>query len=287
MDIPGILRVLEPEGPVSPLIVDVPHAGRTYPADFRYTCPYPLLRQTEDAYVDELVSGAVRHGATVLMAQFPRAMIDVNRAIDDLDPAVVEGVWPEPLQPSERTLQGLGLVRRLCRGGVPMYDTPLSPAEIDQRLQQFYNPYHSNLARILQQTQQRFGEVWLIDCHSMPSRGVEDRNGCMRRADFVLGDRDGQSCDTGFVRIAAGLLRDLGYTVAINDPYKGMEILRRHGQPKKRQYALQVEINRALYLDEEKVERLPAMQHLIHDLNHFFSGLVSVLSHSTLDRAAE
>lgn len=287
MEIPGIVRVIAPTGPVGPLVVDVPHAGRTYPTDFRYTCPYPLLRQAEDAYVDELVAGATAHGIPIVAALFPRAMIDVNRALDDLDPALVDGVWPEPLQPTERTLQGLGLIRRMCRGGVPMYDAPLPLAEIDQRIRQFYTPYHRQLNKQLRATQQRCGEVWLINCHSMPSRGLEDRNGNSRRADFVLGDREGQSCPAFFTQQAASILRALGYSVAINDPYKGVEILRRYGQPKRQSYALQLEINRALYLDEEKVERLPTMERLKSDLTEFFGRMLAVLSQSAFDRAAE
>lgn len=284
MEIPGIIRITEPDGPASPLVLDVPHAGRVYPEDFHFSCPLPLLRQTEDAYVDELVAGAVRQGATLVTAEFPRALIDVNRAINDLDPAVVDGVWPEPLDPSDKTLQGLGLVRRMCRSGVPMYDAPLSLAEIDQRLRQFYYPYHRHLARVLRQTQQRHGEVWLIDCHSMPSTRFD---GSPMNADFVLGDRDGTSCDPGFLQLALQFLRDLGYRVAINDPYKGVEIVRRYGQPQKRCYAMQLEINRGLYMDEENVALLPQMQALTKDLEHFFARMIAALSYSALDRAAE
>lgn len=287
MEIPGILRVIEPEGSLAPLVIDVPHAGRTYPSDFRYSCPYPLLRQAEDAYVDELVSGAPALGIPVVAALFPRSMIDVNRALDDLDPALVDGVWPEPLQPSERTLQGLGLVRRLCRGGVPMYEAPLPLAEIDQRIRQFYAPYHRHLARRLQRTQQQHGAVWLINCHSMPSRGVEDKGGNTKRADFVLGDLDGRSCPAVFIQQAAAILRELGYSVALNDPYKGMEIMRRYGQPQRQRYALQLEINRGLYLNEEKVERSAGMSQLTQDLTRFFTRMIAVLSHQALASAAE
>lgn len=286
MEIPGILRITETPGAQAPLVIDVPHAGRTYPTDFRYSCPYALLRQTEDAYVDELVFGAVQHGAVMLTALFPRALIDVNRALDDLDPAVVDGVWPEPLQPGERTLQGLGLVRRLCRGGVPMYDTPLPLAEVDQRLRQFYDPYHRQLTRLLQRRQQAFGAVWLVNCHSMPARGVEER-GFARRHDFVLGDRDGASCEPWFIQQAASILRSQGYSVAINDPYKGKEILRRHGQPARGSQALQLEINRALYLDEEKVERLPTLEKVAADMSAFFGQLTTAIMTQVMDKAAE
>lgn len=288
MELPGIVRITEPLGPLSPLLVDVPHAGRTYPTDFRYSCPFSLLRQAEDAYVDELVAGAPTQGIPVIAALFPRSLIDTNRAIDDLDPALVDGVWPEPLQPSDRTLQGLGLIRRLCRGGVPMYDAPLALAEIDLRIRQFYNPYHRHLVRRIHQTKERFGEAWLINCHSMPSRGAEERGNSVRRADFVLGDRDGRTCPPEFTQMAATMLRELGYSVAINDPYKGQEILRRYGQPHKQHYALQLEINRGLYLDEERVERLTIMPKLTQDLTVFFGRMVAALSAQTaFDRAAE
>jgi N-formylglutamate deformylase len=287
MEIPGILRITEPQGPVSPLVLSVPHSGRHYPPDFGYSCPLSLLRRTEDAYVDELVTPAAAQGITVIAAQFPRALIDVNRAISDLDPAVVDGLWPEPLAPSEKTLQGLGLVRRLAVRSVPIYEAPLPPAEIDQRLQHYYHPFHRHLTRIRRQLRQRFNEIWMIDCHSMQALGSGEGRDVGRRPDFVLGDRDGASCDPGFVRLAAQFLRDMGYSVAINEPFKGVEILRRYGEPQQRCYAMQLEINRGLYLDEENVVCLPSMTDLIKDLETFFSRIIAALSYSALDRAAE
>ncbi len=283
MEIPGIFRVTDPVGPRAPLLLGVPHAGRVYPGDFRFSCPVELLRQTEDSFVDELVVDAGRHGATVLTALFPRALIDVNRALSDLDPAVVDGIWPEPLQPSIRTLQGLGLIRRLCKGGVPMYDAPLSLAEIDQRIRQYYHPYHQAMAAQITTLQRRFDEVWLIDCHSMPSGGFDEGG---LRADFVLGDRDGTTCDPGFTTLAAGLLRDMGYSVAINDPYKGVEILQRYGQPARRQHALQLEINRALYLDETRCVKTAGFERLRADLEKFSNQMVNALFRRYEARAA-
>jgi N-formylglutamate deformylase len=284
MDIPGILRIIEPIGPMAPLVLDVPHAGRAYPADFRTLCSPALLRHTEDPYVDELVAKVVNQGATLVTATFPRAMIDVNRPLTDLDPAVVDGVWPEPLQPTEQTLRGLGLIRRMCQEGMPMYDHPLALTEIDQRLRQFYHPYHRHLAKVLRRVKERFGEVWLIDCHSMPSHSLDKAGNRVRNADFVLGDRDGATCDAGFLQLAALFLRDLGYSVAINAPYKGQEILRRHGKPKQRSYAMQLEINRDLYVNETDFTRLPQMAAFAKDLEHFFARLIAALSYSARDR---
>src|SRR5580704_17719371 len=117
--------LLEPSVAAAPLVVDSPHSGREYPDDFDFECSLDLLRQTEDSYVDELVAGAAQAGATVLAAQFPRCYIDVNRALDDIDPLVLAAPWPTPLNPSQRTLLGLGLVRRLCKSNVPVYRGPL------------------------------------------------------------------------------------------------------------------------------------------------------------------
>ncbi|MEJ0063426.1 MAG: N-formylglutamate amidohydrolase [Alphaproteobacteria bacterium] len=285
MEIPGIFRVNDPAGPAAPLVLDVPHSGRTYPGDFQYACPFPLLRQTEDAYVDELMENAVEHGATVLTALFPRALIDVNRAVDDLDPAVVDGVWPEPLQPSERTLGGLGLVRRMCRGGVPVYKEPLAIEEIDRRLRQYYHPYHRALARILDGMHRRFGAVWHIDCHSMPSKMYD---GSLMAADFVLGDRDGTSCSADFTALCAEALRGLGYKVVINDPYKGVEIVRRHGQPGQARHSLQLEINRALYLDEDVIQRASGFDKMRADLGKFIQKVAAALPyHREQQTAAE
>lgn len=284
MEIPGILRLTAPAGPFAPVLLSVPHAGRDYAGDFKTVCPLPLLRQTEDSYVDELVARAARHGAAMITALFPRALIDVNRAVHDLDPAVIDGVWPEPLSPGGRTLQGLGLVRRLCRNGVPMYDAPLPVEEIERRLRQFYHPYHRVLARELANLQRRFDETWLIDCHSMPSQAVN--GSAAPSADFVLGDRDGAACDPGFTELAARILRSLGYRVAVNDPYKGMEILRRYGRPAQKQHALQVEINRALYLDETNCERTAEFNTLCDDLDNFFGQITSALAHRFSERLA-
>ncbi|MBI1272530.1 MAG: N-formylglutamate amidohydrolase [Alphaproteobacteria bacterium] len=279
LDIPGLIKVFEPDfgKPRIPLVIDVPHSGRTYPADFAYSCPFPMLRQTEDAYVDELVVGAVDMGATVIVAQFPRAYIDVNRAEDDIDPMVIDGQWSKPLRPTERTLHGLGLVRRMCKAGVPMYQKPLPMAEVETRLNQFYRPYHRVLERTLRNLSKQAGHVWLINAHSMPSSWPTAEGGAQRRPDFVVGDRDGQSCDPAFTRSCAHVLRDLGYSVDVNDPYKGVEILRRHGRPHEGFHALQLEISRALYLDEDKVARTANFPKLQNRMREFFTKLIGEL----------
>ncbi|MDD5586364.1 MAG: N-formylglutamate amidohydrolase [Alphaproteobacteria bacterium] len=255
----------------SPLILSSPHSGRGYPEDFGFVCPLPVLRQAEDAYVDELIAGGAGAGATILQAEFPRSYVDVNRAEDDLDPAVLAEEWPLPLQPSKNTLQGLGLVRRLCKGGVAMYDAPLPVAEVQKRIDRYYRPYHAALENLLAKQAARFGEVYLIDCHSMP--GPARPGGLRRHHDFVIGDRDGTSCDPALTSLVHDLLQDMGYSVALNNPYKGVEILRRYGQPQRGCHALQLEISRCLYMNEQTLEKNENFSQLYRDLTKAFMTL--------------
>jgi N-formylglutamate amidohydrolase len=278
------VTILEPAGAPVPLVVDSPHSGRLYPADFDHACPLHMLRQTEDSYVDELIAGAAPAGAIVVMAEFPRSYIDVNRAENDIDPAVLATPWPTPLNPSERTLLGLGLVRRLCKSGVPVYDKPLAPAEIEKRIADCYRPYHEALEKAVARRMSEFGECYLVDCHSMP--GQSNDNAWSRRADFVLGDRDGNGCDPAFTRRVRDFLVELGYSVALNDPYKGVEIVRRYGQPQKGRHALQLEINRRLYMNEQTLEPHDGFARLRDDLTSFFSSLAGDLAKRMPDRLA-
>ena len=265
------ITIQQPACALSPLVVDSPHSGRVYPSDFAYTCPLPLLRQTEDFMVDELVAGAVDAGATSIVAEFPRSYIDANRAENDIDPAILADAWDVPFTLTERTMLGLGLVRRLCMTGIPVYAELLSAKEIKQRIENCYRPYHAALDAAVEQRLQLFGQSFLLNCHSMPSRGHDDGNAV--RADFVLGDRSGTSCDPSFTRKVGLLLQEMGYSVALNEPYKGMEIVRRHGRPAAGQHALQIEINRRLYMDERRLELNDGFTALQRNLTEFFRVL--------------
>lgn len=278
--------ITAPKGALSPLVVDSPHSGRIYPADFAYTCPPPLLRHTEDFLVDELIAGATSAGATTIAAEFPRSYIDVNRAENDIDPAVLAEAWDAPLELTDRTALGLGLVRRLCMTGVPVYAAPLAIRDVKHRIETCYRPYHAALAEAMTQRVKLFGAGYLIDCHSMPSRSQDDTT--LSRADFILGDRYGTSCDLSFTRIANDRLHELGYSVILNEPYKGMEIVRRHGDPATGRHALQIEINRRLYMDERKLEKHDGFARLQRDLTSFFEALAAELIRKTpLPLAAE
>ncbi|MDR3425497.1 MAG: N-formylglutamate amidohydrolase [Alphaproteobacteria bacterium] len=263
-----------PTEPLSPLLVDSPHSGRIYPVDFAYACPLNLLRQAEDAYVDETIAGAAEVGATVLMAEFPRTMIDANRAENDIDPAILNAVWPRLLEPSPATLSGFGLVRRVCRNGIPLYRAPLTIAEVERRLAVYYRPYHRRLSQLVEERLKKFGACYLLDIHSMPHR-IENGGSS---PDFVLGDRDGTSCDPDFTRQAQIILQDFGYHVVLNDPYKGVEIMRRYGLTGQGAQALQIEINRRLYLDESEIKKNGGFDRLRCHMTEFFQALAKLVS---------
>jgi N-formylglutamate deformylase len=233
------------------LVLDSPHSGDDYPADFDHAPPRAEVRRAEDTHVARLWACAPRFGATLFEATFPRAYIDPNRSLADIDAALLADVWPGPIVPSRKTERGIGLVWRVARDGTPMYARKLTSAEVQRRIERCYRPYHAALEALLDARHARFGVVWHLDCHSMPAVGDANADDPGRaRADFVLGDRDGTTCDAAFTRTVASILREMGYAVAVNDPYKGVEIVRRHGRPAERRHSLQVEINRRLYMDE-------------------------------------
>jgi N-formylglutamate deformylase len=210
-----------------------------------------LVRQAEDTHVARLWRLAPAAGATLIEARFPRAYIDANRSLADIDSALLDDAWTESIAPSRKTAQGIGLVWRLAPGGAPMYARKLAAAEIRARIDRCWRPYHAELDAVLDARQRAFGGVWHLNCHSMPAIGdalSEDPG--RERCDFVLGDRDGTTCDPAFTRLVADAARAFGYSVAINDPYKGVEIVRKHGRPAENRHSLQVEIKRTLYMDE-------------------------------------
>jgi len=266
----------DPAGPAVPLLLDSPHSGTRYPADFNFVCPFPLLRQAEDTYVDELFCMAPDLGATYLCALFPRSYIDANRAPDDIDPSMLDGEWPAPTVPSAKSLAGMGLVRHLCRPGVPMYDGRLPVSVVQDRLENYWRPYHDLLADSLDALHARFGVVYHVNCHSMPSFVIgPDR----QSPDFVVGDRDGSTSDPVFTRLIVATLRDMGYKVRVNDPYKGVELVRRYSCPGRGRHAVQLEIDRRLYMDEETLE--------IHDGFHELRANLNILMQRLRDFAAE
>jgi N-formylglutamate amidohydrolase len=268
------IRRHDPSAPAIALVLDSPHSGTDYPADFDYAPPRMLVRQAEDTHVETLWRSAPEFGATLIEARFPRAYIDPNRSLEDIDEALLDAPWPGPVRRSRKTEQGIGLVWRLAREGAPMYGRKLSVAEVQRRIIECYAPYHRAVAEVLDKRHREFGAVWHINCHSMPAVGdaLADDPG-RARADFVLGDRDGTTCAAEFTAVVADALRAMGYDVAVNDPYKGVELVRLHGRPDENRHSLQIEINRRLYMDETTLEPHHGFAGLRADLDRLLAVL--------------
>ncbi|MGH8714303.1 MAG: N-formylglutamate amidohydrolase [Casimicrobiaceae bacterium] len=257
-----------------PLVLDSPHSGTAYPADFDHAAPRSLVRRAEDTYVDELFAAAPRFGATLIEALFPRAYIDPNRHVADIDTELLADAWPGRVTPSRKTELGIGLVWRLAHGGAPMYARKLTSAEVQRRIESCYQPYHATIAAAIDARHRAFGAVWHLNCHSMPAQGdvMSDDPG-RQRADFVLGDRDATTCGAEFTAFVAATLSAMGYGVAINDPYKGVELVRKFGRPQEARHSLQIEINRGLYMNEETLEKLAGFESLRRDLDRLLGAL--------------
>jgi len=244
-----------PAGAEAPLLIDSPHSGRSYPDDFATLVPERVLRGAEDWMVDDLVGDAPLEGASLLAARFPRAYIDPNRRLDDIDPGLIDGPWPTPLNPGAKSALGIGLVRARTNDGAPLLAGPLSPAALTARIERCWRPYRRALAESLNRLHARHGAVWHLDLHSMKSFGTAitpDGPGA-ERPDMVIGDLEGQSCNPAFTAFVVERLAALGYSVAVNDPYKGAEIIRGSGRPADNRHSLQIEMKRALYMDEATI----------------------------------
>lgn len=281
-----VLICQKPPKQAAPLVLDSPHSGNIYPPDFKFDCPKAWLAETEDAFVDDIFGQAPALGVPLLAAQFPRCYIDANRAEDDIDPLLVDGTWPGPANPTARSSMGVGLIRRLFKQNnpQPIYNRPLTVAEIEHRINTYYRPYHSVLAALLDATHRDFGAVYHINCHSMPcSPGGATRH----MPDIVLGDRDGTTCDAGFTQYAAKCLKEMGYRVAINKPYKGVEILHRHGNPAQNRHSLQIELRRGLYMDEASRRKTPGFARMCKNMTLFVSQIIDFTKKNSIDLAAD
>ena len=245
--------------------------------------PRELLRRGEDTHVEALWEAVPSVGGTLLAAHFPRTYIDCNRTEDDLDPELLAQPWPTPLQPGEKTRLGFGLVWRNIGAGRPIYDRPLSVAEVRNRIDSYYRPYHAALSEAIEDSARRFAGVWHLNLHSMPNDAYErlQIRSPHPLADFVLGDRDGSTCEPGFVDLVERELRACGYTVARNDPYKGVQLIARIGQPARNRHSLQVEIRRPLYMDEATRERNAGFAQVQRDLTALLATLARYIAART------
>jgi N-formylglutamate amidohydrolase len=256
-----------PDRQTVPVVVASPHSGSAYPAPFLLQAAVPLsaLRRAEDAFVDQLFAAAPSRGIPLLAARFPRSYVDANREPYELDPGMFEGPLPRPLNHrTTRVAAGLGMIPRVAASGEAIYRNRVPSEEIERRLASCWRPYHAALSGLLEQTHRQFGVALLIDAHSMPSSasavGSRDRD---HRVDIVLGDNHGEACAAAVVARTELWLSAQGLRVERNQPYAGGFTTQRYGRPGSGQHVLQIEINRALYMDEARHEMLPAADGLV------------------------
>jgi N-formylglutamate deformylase len=259
------------------LVLDSPHSGTEYPEDFAAGVPVEALRQSEDSFVDELYAHGPAAGATLIAARFPRSYIDPNRSLLDIDTSLLDAPWPGPAVASRKTALGIGLIWRVLDSGTPIYARKLTIEEVKRRIVRYHQPYQRAVKDALDAAYQHFGAVWHLNLHSMPSVSsrISEEGPGKPRADFVLGDRDGTTCEPEFTARVAEALRGMGYEVKVNDPYKGVELVRAFSDPAAGRHSLQVEVNRRLYLDEKSRAKTAGFPGLQRDLSRLLDTVAA------------
>ena len=264
-----------------PLVLDSPHSGIHYPADFQYSCDLAMLRPAEDTHVEKLYDFAPAQGVHWVEAHFPRSYLDANRNTTEVDVTLFDEPWPGPVETDLKNLSkvrlGKGLIWRTTDDGKPIYDRPLRIAEVQARIAQCWEPYHAAVAKAIDAAHAGSGYSIHINCHSMPavaSACATDFPG-EEHADFVIGDRDGSTAHPALSELVCRHLASLGYSVAYNHPYKGVELVRRYGRPADHRHSLQVEINRKLYMNESTLEMTAGFKSLKANLRSLVDLLLA------------
>jgi N-formylglutamate deformylase len=244
----------------SALVLDSPHSGTSYPADFRFACDLAELRTAEDTHVEKLYDFAPQRGVHWVEANFPRSYLDANRNTTEIDLTLFEAPWKGPVETDPAILSkvrlGKGLIWRTTDDGLPIYKRKLTVDEAQARIDNCWKPYHAAVAQAIDEAYRQHGYSIHINCHSMPavaSRSATEYPG-EKHADFVVGDRSGTTASRGLSQLICQQLSSLGYNVAYNHPYKGVELVRRYSDPGRHRHSIQLEINRGLYMNERTLE---------------------------------
>ncbi len=274
------ISVEAPVQQTAPVVFSSPHSGNWYPPEFMSQSRLdPVgIRRSEDSFVDEIFATAPDHGAPLLKALFPRAYVDPNREAYELDPAMFADPLPDYVNTaSPRVAAGLGTVARVVTNGEEIYDRPLTFADAKRRIDDYYVPYHDTLKDLINTTVRKYGVCLLIDCHSMPSiGGPMDFDRGRRRVDFVLGDNHGLACSPTITNLVDQTLTDMGFAVHRNNPYSGGFTTRHYGRPTMAVHALQIEINRAIYMNETTIERQNGFEELAGKIGELISVITSI-----------
>ena len=252
----------------SALVLDSPHSGTQYPADFMFSCEALVLRRAEDTHVEKLYDFAPSLGVHWVEAHFPRSYLDANRNTTEIDETLLDALWPGAIETDVKVMSkvrlGKGLIWRTTDDGLPIYSRQLSVAEVQARIANCWQPYHAAMVSAIDTAHTRHGYSIHVNCHSMPaiaSSNATDFPG-EAHADFVVGDRDGTTAHPDLSQLMCEHLRGMGYSVAYNHPYKGVELVRRYGNPASQRHSIQLEINRRLYMDENTLAITPGFSPL-------------------------
>lgn len=283
------VEVIEPTAQKLPLVMSSPHSGALYPHSFIESTVLDghALRRSEDSFMDQVARASVGLGVPMVAARFPRVLLDPNREPYELDPRMFHGAAPSYVKDSPRVKGGLGTIARIVGSGQPIYGQKLSYMEAEWRIDHLYRPYHATLQRLLDQTVARFGFAILIDWHSMPSaavrRSAKAQDGTHGQPDLVLGDRFGQSCQRSVVKIVETAARQHRYFAVRNAPYAGGHITSHYGRPQRGLHALQIEVNRSIYMDEEGYAPTAGLERLVQ----FGEAVAEKLGTLSLRRAVD
>lgn len=281
-----LFEVHEPVSQTIPFVYNSPHSGRIYPPEFiaQSRLEGISIRRSEDHYVDELFGAAVDLGAPLLLANFPRAYLDVNREPYELDPRMFDGLLPPYANiNSLRVAGGLGTIPRIVAENMEIYARRLPVQEGLERVESVYKPYHFALRRLIARTHVQFGFGVLIDCHSMP--GNVRVAGSNARPDFIIGDRYGTSASAELSRTAIGILEEMGFAAIRNKPYAGGFITEHYGRPSRGLHALQIEVNRSIYVDEVTLEKRPDFDTVVTAITSFMRQIADHVEKFAGDRA--
>ncbi len=276
-------RLIEPVVLLSGIVIASPHSGRNYLSSVKeQSILDPItLRSSEDAFVDELMDFAPALGIPLICSEIPRAFVDLNRGRDELDPAIIEGIKSNRQNP--RVTSGLGVIPRVVANGKEIYSGKLSKEAAIERLENFWDPYHSKLAELLDRARQQFGYSILIDTHSMPHEAILNASSSFRTSQIVLGDRYGATCAPEIINDLIKLISKNGLRASRNIPFSGAYIVQKYGSPGLNRHAIQLEIDRSIYMDERKIQKLEKfhklknkLQNIMRDFSQIYTCLNSI-----------
>ncbi len=266
----------------SPLVLDSPHSGTFYPPDFGFACDLAGLRRAEDTHVEKLYGFASQLGCSWVEAHFPRSYLDANRNVTEVDPDMLDGPWPHAVEMSDAAVLskrrlGKGLIWRATDDGEPLYARQLGVQEVEQRIANCWQPYHAAVKATIDAAHARHGYSIHINCHSMPEVAgshATDFPG-EKHPDFVLGNRDHSTSSEAVLLFIQKQLAQAGYSVQLNHPYKGVELVRRYGDPAQHRHSVQIEINRGLYMNEQTLELTDGFAPLYENLKALVLALMA------------